>query len=250
MQYAELLAGKGAHLSKQELCGLLGALPFGSGAHRTGKPLVPELHPASLVMLRRIEGVTSARADIRKVAKDAFRAHVRAYAAHPAVSKSIFHVKRLHLGHLAANFGLKEAPALLGKSSGPKVRLRCAPLPAPVCAAPLTASVLRGDSGRSRSVRNGRLVDSHDHEDDERDEQAHDDGYLTAHARLLDDLCELSLRPSVALPTSARACLAGTSAKSAPVQMPAASLCRPHPPPGPPASSPARDSTARQHQSR
>ncbi len=124
-QYAELLANRGAHLSAQELCPLLGKLPFAAGAHTHGKHAqVAELHPASLAMLHRIDTVMSTRADIRKVAKDAFRAHVRAYAAHPAVSKPIFHVKRLHLGHLAANFGLKQTPVLLGKTSGPKVRPR------------------------------------------------------------------------------------------------------------------------------
>jgi ATP-dependent RNA helicase DDX31/DBP7 len=126
MPYQELLGSKGAHLGKQDLCALLGSLPMGSAAHRVGKAaMVAELHPASLMMMRRIEAVTSARADIRKAAKDAFRAHVRAYAAHPAASKAIFHVKRLHLGHLAANFGLKETPGLLGKSSaGPKASLK------------------------------------------------------------------------------------------------------------------------------
>jgi ATP-dependent RNA helicase DDX31/DBP7 len=162
MPYQELLASKGAHLSKQDLCALLGSLPMGSAAHRVGKAaLVAELHPASLMMLRRIEAVTSARADIRKVAKDAFRAHVRAYAAHPAASKSIFHVKRLHLGHLAANFGLKQTPVLLGKSSaGPKARAarpaatRCMcslSLQACVCARARAHALPR--SARNRSVR-------------------------------------------------------------------------------------------------
>jgi hypothetical protein len=31
--------------------------------------------------------------------------------------KHIFHVKRLHLGHVASAFGLKEAPGLIGKSA-------------------------------------------------------------------------------------------------------------------------------------
>jgi ATP-dependent RNA helicase DDX31/DBP7 len=42
---------------------------------------------------------------------------VRAYATFPAKLKHIFHVKRLHLGHVAAAFGLKEAPGLIGKSA-------------------------------------------------------------------------------------------------------------------------------------
>ena len=51
------------------------------------------------------------------LAKDAFRAHVRAYATFPSKLKHIFHVKRLHLGHVAAAFGLKDAPQLIGASA-------------------------------------------------------------------------------------------------------------------------------------
>ena len=122
--YADLLASRGAHLAETKLCTLLGALPGGAGVGRLGNAIqVAELHPAALTMLKRVEAVTSSNADVRKVAKDAFRAHVRAYAAHPSVAKSIFHVKRLHLGHLAASFGLKQTPVLLGKSTpGSKVR--------------------------------------------------------------------------------------------------------------------------------
>lgn len=44
------------------------------------------------------------------MAREAFTAHVRAYATHAASEKHIFHVKFLHLGHLAKSFGLREAP--------------------------------------------------------------------------------------------------------------------------------------------
>ena len=46
-----------------------------------------------------------------------FPAHVRSYATFPSDLKHNFHVKRLHLGHLASTFGLKEAPGLIGKSA-------------------------------------------------------------------------------------------------------------------------------------
>lgn len=116
LKYAELLSSKGAHIGVQDLPALLDSLPPHGGASQSRRTPAAELHPATLAMLRRVEAVSSARLDIRKLAKDAFRAHVRAYAAHPASVKSIFHVKRLHLGHLAATFGLNQTPALLGKA--------------------------------------------------------------------------------------------------------------------------------------
>lgn len=44
------------------------------------------------------------------LASKGFSSHVRAYATHPSQEKHFFHVKSLHLGHLAKCFGLREAP--------------------------------------------------------------------------------------------------------------------------------------------
>ncbi|KZT42415.1 DEAD-domain-containing protein [Sistotremastrum suecicum HHB10207 ss-3] len=45
------------------------------------------------------------------MARKAFLSHTRAYATHPSDEKHIFHVKKLHLGHLAKAFALRDAPA-------------------------------------------------------------------------------------------------------------------------------------------
>jgi ATP-dependent RNA helicase DDX31/DBP7 len=61
--------------------------------------------------------------DLFKLAGDAFVSSVRAYATHSAATKHIFHVKNLHLGHLAKSFALSEPPTKLmnmGKAKGPK----------------------------------------------------------------------------------------------------------------------------------
>lgn len=42
------------------------------------------------------------------------RSFVRAYATHPSALKHVFHVKSLHLGHVASCFGLREAPGRIG----------------------------------------------------------------------------------------------------------------------------------------
>lgn len=44
------------------------------------------------------------------------RSFIRAYATHPSSLKHVFHIKSLHLGHLAASFGLREAPTRIGAS--------------------------------------------------------------------------------------------------------------------------------------
>jgi ATP-dependent RNA helicase DDX31/DBP7 len=49
-----------------------------------------------------------------RMSRKAFASHVRAYATHPSNEKHIFHVRNLHLGHLAKSFGLREAPSGMG----------------------------------------------------------------------------------------------------------------------------------------
>ena len=63
-----------------------------------------------------------------ELARKAYMSHTRAYATHPADEKHIFHVRHLHLGHLAKAFALREAPNTVtskgktGKDAWPKAR--------------------------------------------------------------------------------------------------------------------------------
>ena len=45
----------------------------------------------------------------------AYQSFIRAYATYPSDLKHIFHVKHLHLGHIAKSFGLQEAPTHIGE---------------------------------------------------------------------------------------------------------------------------------------
>lgn len=58
--------------------------------------------------------------NLKQLAKDAFLSTVRAYTTHPSRMKHIFHVKKLHLGHLAKSFGLLAAPNELAKHENVK----------------------------------------------------------------------------------------------------------------------------------
>ncbi|CAE6468741.1 unnamed protein product [Rhizoctonia solani] len=49
------------------------------------------------------------------LARKAFQSHMRAYATHPADEKNMFHVRNLHLGHLAKAFALRDAPGAAAK---------------------------------------------------------------------------------------------------------------------------------------
>jgi ATP-dependent RNA helicase DDX31/DBP7 len=55
------------------------------------------------------------------MARKAFASHLRAYATHPSDEKHIFHIRHLHLGHIAKSFALRDAPGTIsrhGKSRG------------------------------------------------------------------------------------------------------------------------------------
>lgn len=60
----------------------------------------------------------------RKVswAKKALQSFIRAYATYPRELKHIFHVRSLHLGHVAKSFGLRDAPKNLSVSAVKKRR--------------------------------------------------------------------------------------------------------------------------------
>ncbi|WWC68063.1 uncharacterized protein I206_101982 [Kwoniella pini CBS 10737] len=47
------------------------------------------------------------------LARRAFSSFIRAYSTHPLEEKKFFHIKSIHLGHLAKSFALREAPGQL-----------------------------------------------------------------------------------------------------------------------------------------
>ena len=119
-EFAEVLTEKGVCFKKGSAAAMLDVLGGAEDASdRDTRAFAdaPHLHPASQRMLRRLQAKIASDARYDALAKDAFRAHVRAYAAFPSALKHIFHVKRLHLGHCACAFGLRDAPTLIGASA-------------------------------------------------------------------------------------------------------------------------------------
>ncbi|RDB25085.1 ATP-dependent RNA helicase DBP7 [Hypsizygus marmoreus] len=52
------------------------------------------------------------------LARKAYLSHMRAYATHPSNEKHIFHIRHLHLGHLAKSFALRDAPKSVTAGAG------------------------------------------------------------------------------------------------------------------------------------
>jgi ATP-dependent RNA helicase DDX31/DBP7 len=53
----------------------------------------------------------SDKENLKSMAMRAFQSVIRSYATHSRTTKHIFHIKNLHLGHLARNFALREPPS-------------------------------------------------------------------------------------------------------------------------------------------
>jgi ATP-dependent RNA helicase DDX31/DBP7 len=68
--------------------------------------------------LEQLQGKIKTKGQLFSLAKSAYLSFVRAYATHPSVEKSIFHIKKLHLGHIAATFLLDEAPKAVAANRG------------------------------------------------------------------------------------------------------------------------------------
>ncbi|KAJ3018163.1 ATP-dependent RNA helicase dbp7 [Thoreauomyces humboldtii] len=111
--YVEVLAGQGFVVTETPADGLLSHLldydpkDRVSAVNKKGrKPY--ELPASNLHMkLERFVLTTTASTDL---AQSAFKSHVRAYATHAAAERHVFHIRKLHLGHVAKSFALREAP--------------------------------------------------------------------------------------------------------------------------------------------
>ncbi|XP_043844754.1 probable ATP-dependent RNA helicase DDX31 isoform X3 [Dromiciops gliroides] len=79
-----------------------------------------EIRERATVLQTAFEDYVHASAERVSWAKKALQSFIRAYATYPKDLKHIFHVRSLHLGHVAKSFGLRDAPQNLSASSGSK----------------------------------------------------------------------------------------------------------------------------------
>ncbi|THG20215.1 hypothetical protein TEA_022687 [Camellia sinensis var. sinensis] len=116
MDYLQDLEKHGASLTEYPLLKVLDSFPLYGQQHHAKRFVSVEMHPWVLSLQKALESFIMAVPGMKKLAKDAFCSWVRAYTAHRGELKRIFMVKKLHLGHVAKSFALKEQPSLVGKS--------------------------------------------------------------------------------------------------------------------------------------
>ncbi|PIA27580.1 hypothetical protein AQUCO_07600033v1 [Aquilegia coerulea] len=116
MDYSQELQKHGVTLQEYPLLKVLDSFPLHDQSHHIKKFISIEMHPWVLTLQKALESFISVESKLKQQAKDAFCSWVRAYTAHRGELKRIFMVKKLHLGHVAKSFGLKDQPSLVGGS--------------------------------------------------------------------------------------------------------------------------------------
>lgn len=120
MDYLKDLEKHGVALKEYPVVKVLDGFPLYGRVPR-GKNFVSlESHPWVMWLQNALESFVSGEVQIKKLAKNAFCSWIRAYSAHRGDLKRIFVVKKLHLGHVAKSFALKDQPSLVAKSESKK----------------------------------------------------------------------------------------------------------------------------------
>ncbi|KAB2604191.1 DEAD-box ATP-dependent RNA helicase 17-like [Pyrus ussuriensis x Pyrus communis] len=114
MDYLKELEKHGVSLAEFPLLKILDSFPLYGHKH-VRKFVSIDAHPWVMSLQKALEAFTD-KPDMKTLAKNAFCSWVRAYTAHRGELKRIFMVKKLHLGHVAKSFALKDQPSLVGKS--------------------------------------------------------------------------------------------------------------------------------------
>ncbi|XP_010554723.1 PREDICTED: DEAD-box ATP-dependent RNA helicase 17 [Tarenaya hassleriana] len=116
IDYLQELEKHGVSLTEYPLLKVLDKFPLLGHMPRIRKVISPESHPWVISLQKALESFVYAELKMKKLAKSAFVSWVRAYAAHKGELKRLFVVKKLHLGHVAKSFALREQPSLVGKA--------------------------------------------------------------------------------------------------------------------------------------
>ncbi|KAE9604653.1 hypothetical protein Lal_00010957 [Lupinus albus] len=115
IDYLQDLEKHGASLTEYPLLKVLDSFPL-HGQKNLKRSDFIDAHPWVLSLQKALESFIMSKPKIDELAKKAFCSWVRAYTAHRGELKRLFMIKKLHLGHVAKSFALKQQPSLVGQS--------------------------------------------------------------------------------------------------------------------------------------
>lgn len=115
IDYIQDLEKHGVSLTEYPILKVLNSFTLHGLVHRGKKFISLESHPWVQSLQIALESFVQSRPKMTKLGQEAFCSWVRAYTAHRGDLKKIFMVKKLHLGHVAKSFALKQQPSLVGQ---------------------------------------------------------------------------------------------------------------------------------------
>ncbi|KAK7396574.1 hypothetical protein VNO78_17676 [Psophocarpus tetragonolobus] len=116
IDYLQDLEKHGVSLIEYPVLKMLDSFPLYGQKNLAKKSVFLESHPWVLCLQKALEAFIMSKPEMDELARKAFCSWVRAYTAHRGELKRIFMIKKLHLGHVAKSFALKQQPSLVGQS--------------------------------------------------------------------------------------------------------------------------------------
>ncbi|XP_020975356.1 DEAD-box ATP-dependent RNA helicase 17 isoform X1 [Arachis ipaensis] len=116
IDYLQDLEKHGVSLAEYPLLKVLDNFTLHGHNKQVKKSIFIDLHPWVLCLQKALESFIISKPKMDELARKGFCSWVRAYTAHRGELKRIFMIKKLHLGHVAKSFALKQQPSLVGQS--------------------------------------------------------------------------------------------------------------------------------------
>uniref|UniRef100_A0A803M8Q5 Uncharacterized protein n=1 Tax=Chenopodium quinoa TaxID=63459 RepID=A0A803M8Q5_CHEQI len=122
--YLQELEKHGALLTEYPLQKVLDSFPLYGQKHFSRKFVSIEMHPWLIGLQKALEGFITYQSKLKTMAQDAFVSWIRGYTTRRGELRKIFVRNKLHLGHVAKSFALKDQPSLVGKSVHNQIKKR------------------------------------------------------------------------------------------------------------------------------
>ncbi|KAG5116834.1 hypothetical protein JHK84_042947 [Glycine max] len=122
IDYLQDLEKHGVSLTEYPVLKVLDNFPLQK--NHTNKSVFLESHPWVLCLQKALEAFIMSKPEMDELSRKAFCSWVRAYTAHRGELKRVFMIKKLHLGHVAKSFALKQPPSLVGQSFQKQIEKR------------------------------------------------------------------------------------------------------------------------------
>ncbi|XP_021756699.1 DEAD-box ATP-dependent RNA helicase 17-like [Chenopodium quinoa] len=122
--YLQELEKHGALLTEYPLQKVLDSFPLYGQKHFSRKFVSIEMHPWLIGLQKALEGFITSQSKLKTMAQDSFVSWIRGYTTRRGELRKIFVRQKLHLGHVAKSFALKDQPSLVGKSVHNQIKKR------------------------------------------------------------------------------------------------------------------------------